>query len=157
MPWHSASRPPHSWLLPWLIPTPPIYASTGSHFVAVLPDREDWGAFGLPRRLLPKSLGLFAYTLEDRFGHVLRKILRQLRRHCGEGWRRPIEQPGQDVLGAHTPATACCGGVEMSTQDGGQFIVCVRRTHLESRAVIEDRPHEGDRGDDGTIDRWRAP
>ena len=28
--------------------------------------------------------------------------------------------------------------------------VCVRRTHLESRAVIEDRPHEGDRGDDGT-------
>ena len=39
----------------------------------------------------------------------------------------------------------------------GSFKVCVRRTHLESRAVIEDRPHEGDRGDDGTIDRWRAP
>lgn len=38
-----------------------------------------------------------------------------------------------------------------------EFTVCVRRTHLESRAVIEDRPHEGDRGDDGTIDRWRAP
>lgn len=39
----------------------------------------------------------------------------------------------------------------------GIWAVCVRRTHLESRAVIEDRPHEGDRGDDGTIDRWRAP
>ena len=35
--------------------------------------------------------------------------------------------------------------------------VRVRQTHLETAAVIEDRPHEGDRGDDGTLDRWRAP
>lgn len=88
----------------------------------------------------------YLHVLADALTSVLAILALLLGRSYGWSWA----DPAMGVVGALVIARWSWGLI----RDSG---VCVRRTHLESRAVIEDRPHEGDRGDDGTIDRWRAP